>query len=79
MTDEQWENVYKSEATWKRNWLVYTAEYEYQVNETHTGKVTRKLDFLAYHLIRYFHGDKKLHEMANEKPTKFYMYRNEAK
>lgn len=54
---------------WQRSGLMYRSEILW----SHCGYVirtTRKLDFVAYHLIKWYHGIKKLHQMACEVPKR---------
>lgn len=51
---------------WNRKGLFYIAKVQFAWYEDLV--ITRKLDFVAYHLIKYFHGELKLIEMAYVKP-----------
>lgn len=52
---------------WKRKGIFYIATVVVEKIEGDrllTLTITRKLDFIAYHLIKKFHGEKKLIEMG---------------
>lgn len=50
---------------WKRRGLIYYASIHIcDHNGRHNGTITKKLDFISYHLIKILHGKKKLREMA---------------
>ena len=47
---------------WNREGLIYTTRFIIRVDDR-KKKVTRKLDFIAYHLIKLFHGQEKLEKL----------------
>jgi len=50
---------------WKRNYLVYSCVLVVE-NRSFRTEITKHLDFISYHLIKFIHGEKKLIEMANK-------------
>jgi hypothetical protein len=48
---------------WFREGLYYVAKTNVYRGTEH-WTVTKKLFFITYHLLRWIHGDAKLHEMA---------------
>lgn len=50
---------------WKREGLMYVSRMHISTPSCH-GTITRTLDFISYHLILVFHGEKRLREMASE-------------
>jgi hypothetical protein len=50
---------------WKRKGRYYYA-YIHVQNRGSYGTITKKLSFIAYHLIRIVHGEQKLMDMASE-------------
>ena len=50
---------------WVRNGLMYEVT---MVLVNRRGTVTKRLDFLSYHLIKWIHGEKKLIEIAEAPP-----------
>lgn len=54
--------------SWKRKGIFYVSDLVYQCDKDgYTVRVHRKLDFIAYHLIKWIHGEEKLIEMANKR------------
>lgn len=50
---------------WKRKGFAYYAYIHISdSNGRYNGTINKKLDFISYHLILWFHGEKKLQEMA---------------
>lgn len=50
---------------WKRKGFFYYAKLNvYGGNGSLKGTVTKKLDFVSYHLIKLVHGQEKLNQMA---------------
>jgi len=50
---------------WKRRWWWYECEVTRPVGMVYVMKTKRKLSFVAYHLIKYLHGEEKLIEIGN--------------
>lgn len=48
---------------WHREGLFYVARLNW-IRGSYKGTVEKRLDFISYHLIRYFHGEQKLRDMA---------------
>ena len=48
---------------WKREGFYYVSRI-YVNDQWSRGTITKKLDFVSYHLIRLIHGEKGLREMA---------------
>lgn len=58
---------------WVRKGLSYTATHNWYKPGANNkmvfmGSSVYKLDFLAYHLIKWYHGEQKLIEMASKIP-----------
>lgn len=51
---------------WKRRgFFYYSVLHLYASGGTrYTGSINRRLNFVAYNMIKWFHGEKKLEEMA---------------
>ena len=49
---------------WKRKGLFYYATLNVYTNNALRGTVTKKLDFVSYHLIRLIHEQEKLENIA---------------
>lgn len=50
---------------WKRKGLFYYANLElFSGFGMHLGTVTKRLDFVSFHVIKWIHGDRKLLDMA---------------
>ena len=54
---------------WKREGLFYVVRLQTSVltlkGNRRTLNVTKKLDFVSYHLIKWYHGEKKIIDMAH--------------
>lgn len=55
---------YLQRSYWKRKGLFYYATLQFFRGQQSIGVLTKKLDFVSYHLIKVFHGTKGLNEMA---------------
>jgi hypothetical protein len=55
---------YPVKSLWTRHGLFYYATVQIFRGQRSVGNVTKKLDFLSYHLIKRFHGVKVLNHMA---------------
>lgn len=56
-------------SAWNRKGLIYSVKVRwYDANMNYYHECTRKLTFVAYHLIKLYHGPNKLKEMAEESP-----------
>lgn len=55
---------YPVKSLWARKGIFYYSTLQIYKGPTKVGAVTKKLDFLSYHLIKRFHGIKGLNEMA---------------
>lgn len=53
---------------YKRKWFHYVFKYEWVDSEGYKNTLTRKFDFISYHLIRLFHGDAGLRKLAYDYP-----------
>ena len=62
---------------WKRKWLVYESSVEFNTVGGLKLSVIRRLDFIAYHFIRWNHGQEKLEEMARKPPKAWVPYVSE--
>lgn len=58
---------------WKRKGFYYVSVslWTDPADPTYDLKVTRKYDFFSYHLIRWYHGEAKMEELAEDQPRKF--------
>lgn len=49
---------------WTRKGIFYYARVNVYRNHQYAGTIVKKLDFVSYHLIRWYHGEKELARMA---------------
>lgn len=49
---------------WRRKGIFYRVDWYLYRGGTLVGTYSKKLDFLSYHMIKFFHGNKKLISMA---------------
>jgi len=54
---------------WKRKGLSYVAKVSVYLLSGEKYVIERKLGFISYHLIRWYHGDQKLKKLAMDTKT----------
>jgi len=49
---------------WNRRGIFYIANVRVFRNHQYVGTITKRLDFITYHLIKYFNGEERLIQMG---------------